>query len=121
VNTERESFVTDSRAASHIAVADEARRFDRRSLERFDRIAFAMRALRVVRPEHMRVAVYTRTTHLRIERGRDLDHERSSWALVGIPPDASRQSIALALAELAGLGGAPFVVDLLCAAGSAES
>jgi hypothetical protein len=113
VNTEHEL---------RFVIVDETRRFERRSLERFDRIAFAMRALRIVRPEHMRVAVYTRTSNLRVERGRDLDSEEAGWALIGIPPDASRQSIALALAELAGLGSAPFVVDLLCVAGSgAES
>lgn len=121
MNTEHESVVGEARAWSELSVVEEARRLDGRSFERFDRIAFAMRALRVVCPERMRVAVYTRTQNLRVERGRDLDRAEASWALVGIPPDASRQSIALALAELAGLGTAPFVVDLLCAAGSAGS
>ena len=86
------------------------------------RVAPLVRALGLVRPDHIRVAVYTRPTNLRVERGRDLSGDDASWALVGIPPDASRQSIALALAELAGLSSAPFVVDLLCVAGgSVES
>jgi hypothetical protein len=104
---------------SPFVIVDETRRPDRRTTERFDRIAFAMHALRIVRPEHMRVAVYTRASNLRVERGRDFAADDASWALIGIPPDASRQSIALALAELVGLSNAPFMVDLLCVAAAA--
>ena len=43
------------------------------------------------------------------------------WALVGIPPHASRESIAVALAELAGVAWQPFVIDLLLMAGRARS
>lgn len=108
---------------SHYAIVDEERREYRRTFEHFDRIAFAMRALRVLRPDSMRVAVYSRIRELRVERGRDLSSgEHESFALLGIPPDASRESIALALAELAGLSGTPFLVDVLVLAGAnAES
>jgi hypothetical protein len=102
----------------HVTV-DEERRFHRRSLEPFDRIAFAMRALGILRPDSLRIAVYPASSRLRVERGRDLAAQGDSeagWALVGIPPDASRESIALALAELAGAERTPFVVDLLVGA-----
>jgi hypothetical protein len=108
---------------SRYVIVDEERRSYGRTFERFDRIAFAIRALRILKPESLRVAVYTRVRDLRVERGRDLDSGGTSgFALLGIPPDASRESIALALADLAGLAEAPFVVDLLVLAGAnAES
>ena len=99
---------------------EESRRFDRRPLDRFDRIDFAMRALSIVGPREMRVAVYQRNRDLCIERGTDLGPGKlPGWALLGIPPDASRESIALAVAEIAGVAEAPFVVDLLMLAGAA--
>jgi hypothetical protein len=62
----------------------------------------------------MTVAVYARHRQLHVEQGRDLERrDGGSWATVGIPPRASRQSIALALAELSGYGSTPWVVDLL--------
>jgi hypothetical protein len=87
------------------------------SSEQFDRIAFAMRLLRILSPQRMTIAVYERYHELTIERGRELP-SGSSWATVGIPPDASREHIALALAELAGVARVPFLVDLLAAAGN---
>jgi hypothetical protein len=104
-------------------IVDAERRSYGRTFERFDRIAFAMRALRILRPERLRVAVYSRIRDLRVERGRDLETGGNHhFALLGIPPDASRESIAHALAELAGLAQTPFVIDLLVLAGrTAES
>ena len=108
-----------SRNDSPFVVIEEARRFDRRPLDRFDRIDFAMRALSIVGPREMRVAVYHRNRDLRIERGTDLEAGKlASWALLGIPADASRESIAHAVAELAGVADTPFVVDLLVLAGA---
>ncbi len=109
---------------SHFAIVREERAPYHSTLERFDRIAFAMRALSILEPKHLRVAVYTRTRDLRVERARDLEAGGSDGgvALLGIPPDASRQSIALALADLTGAAGTPFLVDLLVLAGAtAES
>ena len=104
--------------ASHHVFVDPARRWERQDPESFDRIAFAMRALALLRPRIDRIAVYSSIERLVVERGRDLksDGDRD-WALVGIPPHASRQSIAMALAELVGVAGTPFVVDLLVLAG----
>lgn len=81
----------------------------------FDRIAFAMRALDRLRPKRMTVAVYPAVSALRVESGRDLRREGSTWAIVGIPPHASREHIAYALAELTGQRSVPYVVQMLLA------
>ncbi len=82
----------------------------------FDRIAFAMRALRRLRPRRMTVAVYEAVSALHVERGADLrGGEGSSWAVVGIPPHASREHIAYALVELAGVASVPYAVEMLLA------
>ena len=100
---------------------DVERRYDAIDSEDFDRIGFAIRALEVLAPPHMTVAVYPGRTDLNIVRGRDLSRgAEASWAIVGIGRHVTRQRIALALAELAGLAETPFVVDLLLAAASAE-
>lgn len=83
----------------------------------FDRIAFAMRALRRLKPKRVKVAVYSATSGLRVEQGRNLYHgEGGGWAIVGIPPYASREHIAYALAELAGVESVPYAVQALLAA-----
>jgi hypothetical protein len=80
----------------------------------FDRIAFAMRALRRLRPRRMKVAVYPAVEALRVHRGRDFQRgDGSSWAMVGIPPHASREHIAYALVELAGVASVPYAVQML--------
>jgi hypothetical protein len=100
----------------------EARREIRReSSEVFDRIAFAMRALRLLRPD-MTVAVYPRARSLEVQRGRDLSRgEDAVWAMVGVPPDASREQIALTIAELDGARSQSLLVDLLVAADARET
>jgi hypothetical protein len=101
-------------SASHVVIVDSRRLFDRRPFEHFDRLAFALRTLSILRPSGMRVALYSRLGDFLVESGRELGSDNGdSWALVGIPRDASRQSIALALSELAGCADAPFLVDLL--------
>ncbi len=103
---------TDSHE-ERIDIREQLRARDHRS---FDRIAFAMRALRVLRPEHMTVAVYSSIHALRVEALLDLRRrDGSTQALVGIPPDASREHIAYALAELAGKATTPYVIELLLA------
>lgn len=82
----------------------------------FDRIAFAMRALRRLRPKRMKVAVYQAVAALHVETGRDLRRgEGATWAMVGIPPHASREHIAYALAELLGVAEVPYAVQMLLA------
>ena len=80
----------------------------------FDRIAFAMRVLHRLRPRHMKVAVYSTVKGLRVESGRD--HRRGEdarWAIVGIPPHASREHIAYALVELLGVASVPYAMQVL--------
>ena len=100
--------------ADELEHVETVRDYEYRDLERFDRIAYAMHALRLLAPPRVTVAIYRAGLRLRVERGRDLRAGTgSSWATLGIPPHASRRQIALAVAELAGLSGVPYVVDLL--------
>jgi hypothetical protein len=101
---------------THLPWIDDERRYERRDPKPFDRVAFAMRTLDVLRPRRLTVAVYPSAARsMRVERGRDLSTKADSWAIVGIPADASRENIALALVELAGLSDSKFLVDLLIA------
>jgi hypothetical protein len=81
----------------------------------FDRVAFAMRALERLAPRRLTVAVYPSSVSLNVQRGRDLRREGSEWAIVGIPPHASRAYIAYALAELAGVESVPYAVQMMLA------
>ncbi|KYF51001.1 hypothetical protein BE08_43700 [Sorangium cellulosum] len=100
----------------HVAI-DRERHVEYRDPSEFDRIAFAMRALDRLRPRRMTVAVYPALAALRVERGKNLHRgEGGSWAIVGIPPHASREHIAYALAELAGVESVPYAVQTLLAA-----
>jgi hypothetical protein len=93
-------------------IVSQLRQFDRSSRGRFDRIAFALRAVELLRPGSTTVIVY-RSTRLHVEQGRDLrrgNHAR--WAIVGVPTDASAESIALALTEIEGVSSGPFIFDL---------
>lgn len=94
---------------------DRERRVEPASDEAFDRVEFAMRALRRVRPR-MPVAVYEGSAALRVDAVRDFRGERRwAFATVAIPPHASREHIAYAIAELAGVADVPFLVrTLLC-------
>lgn len=92
---------------------DPRRRIEYRDAEEFDRIAFAMRALDILRPKRLRIAVYSAVSSMQIESSRDLKREGHSFAMVGIPPHASREHIAYALAELAGVASVPYAVQML--------
>jgi hypothetical protein len=88
----------------------------------FDRLAFAMRALHRLRTKRMRVVVYSTMSTLQVEQGLDLRRgEGATFALVGIPPHASREHIAYALAELAGVASMPYAVQALLAEPGADS
>lgn len=95
-------------------IVEQVRQFGRADGEVFDRLDFAVRALEVLQPAGMTVAVYERRRDLLVEHGRARNDR--TWAMVGIPPHASRQHIAYALAELAGVDAVPYVVDVLVAA-----
>ena len=105
-----------SQKDDHYFVVEERRALDSTSQEEFDRIAFAMRALSLLRPP-MTVAVYPRARSLQVVRGRDLSRgDDATWAMLGVPLDASREHIALAVAELSGDEPGSLMVDLLVGA-----
>jgi len=97
-----------ARSNTHSIQAE--RLFEARSSERFDRVAYAIELLKLLNPP-LTVGVYATLRHMQVERGRL--SSKGPWALFGVPPHATRVSIAQAVAELSGVGGAPFVVDLL--------
>jgi hypothetical protein len=104
---------------------EEERVPDETSTERFDRVAFANRALDLLRPKRTTIAVCEGTTRLRVEAGRMWGRGDERWAMVCVPKTASRRAIAFALVELAarvgeGPDGAgstvdPYVLDVLLA------
>ncbi len=97
----------------HHWAIEEQRTLDSSSDETFDCIAFAMRALALLRPP-LTVTVYPRSRQLSMERGRDLRVDPAgTWALLGIPADASRAHIALAVADLAPEAHRAWLLDLL--------
>jgi hypothetical protein len=80
--------------------------------ERFDRGAFALRALDLVRPRRTTVAICEGATRMRVEVGRRWGHPGEAWAMLAIPRDASRRAIALAVAQLSGAPQA-WALDML--------
>jgi hypothetical protein len=104
-----------SERSNHHVVESQVR-FEARDEERFSRLDFALRVLDILNP-NVHVTLYSALRHLQIHRGRDFARgPDASWALVAIPPKASRYHIAFALAELAGKADHPYVVDLVGAA-----
>jgi hypothetical protein len=105
----------------HIEILERQQRYELRDHGRFDRLAFAMRALDILRPPKMKVVVYERVRELRIEQG--IDHERgpdATWAMVGIPPHASREHIAYELAKLVGFAEQAWVTAILIRLGEVD-
>jgi hypothetical protein len=104
-----------SERSNHHVVESQVR-FEAKDEERFSRLDFALRVLDILNPK-VHVTLYSALRHLQIHRGRDFARgPDASWALVAIPPKASRYHIAFALAELAGKADHPYVVDLVGAA-----
>jgi hypothetical protein len=107
------------RIAPESTVLEEREEQTEESFEDFDRIEFAMSALDLVRPQKLTVALCRGRSRLRVESGRAWGRgEGERWALLSIPPTASRRSIVLALAEVAGVNGQddlPYVLDVLLA------
>jgi hypothetical protein len=72
------------------------------STETFDRFAFAMRALDLIRVRRTRVAICEGRSRVRVESGRAWGRAPGErWAVLSIPKKASRRAIALAVSELA--------------------
>ena len=105
----------------HFLTVEARLSLDSPSDEDFDLIAFAMRLLRLPRPP-MSVAVYPRTRDLEVQTGRDLTREDGTlWAMLGVPDNASREHIALAVASLAGVPGPSLLLDLVIGAHAAPA
>jgi hypothetical protein len=84
------------------------------STESFDRLAFTQRALELVRPKQMTIAVCEGSRRLRVEAGRLWGKgEGERWAMVCVPKTASRRAIAIAVVQLAGAPADPYVLDVL--------
>jgi len=85
---------------------------DETSDERFDRTEFAMEALDLLRPYRTTVAV-CHGARLRVESGRAWGRGPDArWALLAIPPTASRRAITTAVAALAA-APRPYALALL--------
>jgi hypothetical protein len=82
--------------------------------ESFDRVEYAMRALRLLRPRRMTVAVRESRVGLSVDRGRDWARgPADEWAVVAIPPSATRETIAVTIAELAGVQADSFAFAIM--------
>jgi hypothetical protein len=92
--------------------ADRAAAADEISDERFDRTAFARRAIDLVQPLRTTVALCEGASRVRVESGRVWGRGDERWAMIAIPAQASRRSIALAVMQLAG-GAQPYTIDVL--------
>jgi hypothetical protein len=86
------------------------------STERFDRIAFAEEAVRRLRPVRTTVAIAQGVSRVRVEAGRAFGAgEGARWAMLLVPPNASRRAIAVAVAAIGGAGAEPWALDALLA------
>jgi hypothetical protein len=85
------------------------------STESFDRIAFAERALALVRPPRTTVAICPGSRRVRVEAGRQWGAPRGDrWAVLSVPENASRRAIANAVLELGdGTAPRPWALDVL--------
>jgi hypothetical protein len=85
------------------------------STESFDRVAFAERAVALVRPPGTRVAICPGARRLRVQAGRQWGAAPGArWAVLSLPADASRKAIARAILELGdGSVPRPWALDVL--------
>jgi hypothetical protein len=96
------------------AVEEERVVADEGSRELFDRIAFATRAVEIVRPRRMTVCVCEGKSKLTVQSGRAWGgHPNETWAVVSVPRTASRRAIALAVSRLGTAPGGPYALDVL--------
>jgi|SRR5215472_8024160 len=91
------------------------------SMEAFDRLAFARHALDLVGPRRTTVAICEGARGVRVEAGRQWGRPLGErWAVLMVPPRASRRAIAVAVAGLAS-GPEPYALDILLAPQSSPS
>jgi len=86
------------------------------STERFDRVAFAERAVALLRPSGTTVAICPGALRVRVEAGREWRGAQGArWAILRVSPHASRRAIAVAVAAIAGAEPTPWALDVLLA------
>ena len=85
------------------------------SSERFDRVAFARRALDLVRPDDTRVAIGQWRGRVHVEAGRNWKSPPAAarWAMLLVTESASRRAIAHAVLSLSRTPP-PYALDVLC-------
>ncbi len=86
---------------------------DEESSEDFDRFAFAEKALALVRPHETMVLLGRTKGRLHVEVGRHWGRGNARWAVLLLPPRASRRAIAIAVASLAREPGKAYSLDVL--------
>jgi hypothetical protein len=95
---------------------EEAREIREESDEVFDRLAFASLALERLRPRAGVVALCAARSKLRVDTGHAWGKgARAEWAVLYVPPRASRRAITLAVAGLARTPLDPYELDVLMA------
>lgn len=94
---------------------EEAQDLSQSSSESFDRLAFAERALALVRPPRTTVAICGGAKRVHLEAGPQWGAPRGErWAILTISTNASRRAIASAVLELgAGARARPWALDVL--------
>jgi hypothetical protein len=85
---------------------------DETSDERFDRTAFARRAVDLLEPKRTTVAICPGASRIRVESGRVWGRPLERWALLAIPSHASRRAIVVAVAQLSD-GSRAYALDVL--------
>lgn len=91
------------------------------SSESFDRIAFAHRAVALVRPPRTTVAICDGARGVRLDSGRAWgEGANARWAVLSVPKNASRSAIARAVLGLSDGAPRPFALDLLMASCESE-
>lgn len=105
--------VVDKNHAEHAQAREQA--LVETSDERFDRVAFAERIVALACPRGTTVAVCGGARHLHVATGRQWGGAPGArWAMLAVPPSASRRAIALAVAEIAGTeGDGAWVYDVM--------
>jgi len=85
------------------------------STESFDRIAFAERALALVRPTGTTIAICEGSRRVSVQAGRQWGGPVGRrWATLSVPANASRRAIASAILELSAFGvSRPWALDVL--------
>jgi hypothetical protein len=82
--------------------------------EAFDRMAFAQRALDLVRLRRTRVVLCEGHARVRVDHGRSWGKGAGArWAVLSVPRRASRRAIALAVAQLSEGPPGPWALDVL--------